>query len=117
MPSNTRLQVDRGNTLIINYTNQDTNGNAISLAGATVYFTVKTSPGYDTTANDSTALWKIDTPVASGNTCTITSTPANTWQTPGTYFWDITIDYGGGSVVTAVQGNIQIIGIPTNRAS
>lgn len=112
---NLQLKVTRGNTLICNYTNQDTSGNAISLAGATVHFTVK-STQYSTNATDSDALWKIDQTVASGNTCTLTSTPANTTQTPGTYYWDVTINYGGGNVVTALSGTIQIIGTPTNRS-
>lgn len=114
-----RIVLPRGNTLVLNYTNQDNSNppNPISLSGATVHFTVKSLPGYDNTQNDSTALWKKDVTGMTGNTCTITSLPADTWQQPGTYPFDITIDYGGGNVITPITGTIQIVGIPTNRAS
>lgn len=112
---NLQLKTFRGKTLIINYTNQDTSGNAISLAGATVHFTVKAA-AWSTDSTDADALWKLDQTVASGNTCTFTSTPANTTQVPGTYYWDITINYGGNNQVTALTGTIQIIGTPTNRS-
>ena len=110
-----RLSLIRGNTLVINYTNQDTSGNPISLSGATVYFTVKNSPGWDSVANDSSALWQVVSSGNSGNTCTFTSTPANTWQTPGTYYWDVTIEYSSSNVITPLQGTILIIGTPTNE--
>ena len=117
--ANSKLALTRGNTLIINYTNQDnsTPPNPISLNGATCYFTVKPSPGYDSSATDSTATWQIISTGNTGNTCTFTSTAAQTWVTPATYYWDITIKYADGTVVTPVSGTIQISGTPTNAAS
>jgi hypothetical protein len=114
-----KIVLNRGNTLVLNYTNQDnsTPPLPISLSGATLYFTVKANPGWDTVANDSTALWQITSTGNSGNTATFTSTPVNTWVTPGVYDWDITINYGSGNVITVVTGTIQIVGVPTNKAS
>jgi len=117
------LTLKRGNTLVINYTNQDNTPVAqggpqpISLSGATIYFTVKVNPGWDTTANDSSAIWQLTSTGNTGNTCTFTSTPVETWVNPQTYAWDITVDYGSGNVITTVSGTIQIIGTPTNKAS
>lgn len=116
-----QLSLLRGNTLIINYTNQDnsTPPDPISLEFATIYFTVKPSPGYDDSTNDSTATWQVISTNNTDNTCTFTSTPEQTWVTPGTYFWDITIDYGSDqtNVITPLTGTIRITGIPTNVAS
>jgi hypothetical protein len=119
MAKTNALTLTRGNTLITNYTNQDnsTPPNAISLVGATVYFTVKPSPGYDSSTNDSTATWQVISTENTGNTCTFKSLPAQTWVAPATYKWDITIDYGSNNVVTAMSGTIAIVGTPTNSAS
>lgn len=121
MSSSPDIVLNRGNTLIVNYTNEDNADppNPISLSGATIYFTVKANPGWDNSVNDSTALWQITSTGNSGNTCSFTSTPEDTWVTPGTYFWDITIDYNSNetNVITPLTGTIQIIGISTNRAS
>lgn len=114
-----KIKIPRGNTMIINFTNQTNNTppEPISLLGATIAFTVKAPPGYDDVANDSSALWSINSTDNTGNTCTFTSSPVNTWQQPGTYDFDITINYNNGNVVTPVTGTIQIVGIPTNRES
>lgn len=110
-----KLSVIRGNTLVINYTNEDTSANPISLNGATLYFTVKGPPGYDSIANDSSAIWQITSTGNVGNTCTFTCTPADTWQPPLTYDWDITIEYSSANVITPMQGTIVIVPTPTNK--
>ena len=117
--STNKLSLVRGNTLIINYVNQDnaTPPNPISLNGATCYFTVKKTPGYDSIPNDSSALWQVISTGNTGNTCTFTSTAIQTWVDPGTYYWDITLKYLDGTVITPVYGQITIIGVPTNSAS
>lgn len=112
-----KMIINRGNTLIMNYVNQDTSGNPISLVGATIYFTVKATPGWDTVADDTSAIWKLSSTGNSGNSCTFTSTPTETWVAPATYFWDITIIYSDGSVITPLVGNLVINPISTNRAS
>jgi hypothetical protein len=114
-----RITLPRGNTLVINFTNQDnsTPPNPISLLGATIAFTVKSPPGWDIIANDSTALWLINSTGNTGNTCTFTSAPADTWQLPGTYDFDITVNYNNGNVVTPITGQIVITPIATNRES
>lgn len=119
--ANNQLSLYRGNTLIINYTNQDnsTPAQPISLLGATIYFTVKASPGYSDSATDADATWQVVSTSNTGNTCTFTSTPEQTWVTPANYDWDITIDYNSDqtNVVTPMTGTIRITGIPTNKAS
>lgn len=117
--ASSQLTLRRGNSLIINYTNQDnsTPAQPISLLGSTLYFTVKSSPGYDNSTNDSTAVWQISSTGNTGNIATFISTPENTWVAPATYYWDVTIEYADGSVVTPLTGTIKITGIPTNRLS
>lgn len=115
--ANTKLSIVRGNTLIVNFTNVDASNNPISLVGATVYFTVKSPPGWDTSVADTTALWQLTSTGNTGNTCTLTSSPAQTWVAPGNYDYDITIKYLDGTVVTPVMGTLEVTGTPTNAAS
>ncbi len=112
-----RLTLPRGNTLVINFTVSDTNSDPAILSGATIYFTVKPSPGWDTTQNDSTATWQIVSTGNTGNTCKFVSTASDTWVLPSTYFWDITIQFVDGSVITPQNGTLLIVGTATNKAS
>lgn len=115
--ASTRLSIPRGNTLILNYAQTDTSSNPISIDGASVYFTVKPTPGYDSVANDSSATWQIISTGNTGNSCTLTSTAVQTWQLPATYFWDISVVYSGGTKITPFTGTISIVGIATNEGS
>ena len=120
------LTITRGNTLVMNYTNQDNSSppKPISLTGALVYFTVKPVQ-YDTSVTDSTAIFQLS--VGSGivlnttstNLATITATAAQTeLLTPGlSPYYDITIKYSNGQVITPISGQIKVIGTPTNVAS
>lgn len=120
MASN-QLQLDRGNTLIIDYINQTnaTPAAPVSLDGSTIYFTAKPSPGYSNNTTDSDATWQIISTGNLENTCTLTVTPQDSWVAPGTYYWDITIDYQSDmvNVITTMAGTIRITGVPTNKAS
>lgn len=121
------LTITVGNTLVINYTNQ-TNANPpapISLTGATVYITVKSVP-YDTSANDSTAIFQLTTAnggivLNSSNSSQFTATATAVQTellTPGLpYYWDITIKYANGQVITPVTGQITVKPTTTNSAS
>lgn len=114
------ITVKRGNTLVLNYVNQDNAAtpNPISMAGGTVYFTVKNTPGYDTDTTDSTARLKIDIPVVSGNMATIKATANQVLGvTPGTYEYDITVKYANGDVITPFTAPFIVTGTPTNRGS
>lgn len=120
MAQNT-LTITRGNTLIVNYTNQDnsTPPNPISLAGATIYFTVKPVQ-WDTSATDSTAVFQLVSSGNTGNTCTFTASAAQTENllpTNSPYYWDITILYPNQQVITPMSGQLKVMGTPTNRAS
>lgn len=112
-----RLTLPRGNTLVINFTVGDTSGDQAILNGATIYFTVKPSPGWDTVQNDSSATWQVVSTGNTGNTCQFKSTAVQTWVQPSTYNWDITIQFADGSVITAQTGTIQIVPVATNKAS
>lgn len=116
----TNLSVGRGNSLFINYTNQDnsTPPNPISLSGATIYFTVKAVP-WDTSATDTSAIFQIVSQGNTANTCTFSILPAQTeLLDPGTtYYYDITIAYSNGVVVTPIYGEIAVNPTVTNKAS
>ena len=117
---NNNLSIKRGNSLFINYTNQDNSSPPlpISLSGATLYFTVKSVP-WDTNASDSSAIFQVLSSGNTGNTCTFSISPAQTeLLSPGTnYYYDITISYANGVVVTPIYGDIKVNPTVTNKAS
>lgn len=119
--SSQTINITRGNTLVINYTNQDnsTPPNPISLSGATIYFTVKPVQ-WDTSSTDATAIFQIVSSGNTGNTCTFTATATQTellLPTNSPYYWDITIAYADSQVITPISGQINVTGTPTNKAS
>lgn len=114
------ITVKRGNTLVINYVNQDNAAtpNPISMSGGTVYFTVKNTPGYDTDNTDSAAVLAINISVTSGNLATIKATATQILAIlPGTYEYDITVKYANGDVITPFTAPFVVTGTPTNRGS
>lgn len=119
MATQNKITVKRGNTLVINYTNQDnaSPANPISMAGGTVYFTVKTVL-YDTDNTDSAAVLSLTQAVVAGNTVTLKATAPQTLSiTPATYNWDLTVKYANGDVITPFTGSFVVTGTPTNRGS
>jgi uncharacterized membrane protein YkoI len=113
--------VNRGTSFTINYQHQH-DGVDVDLLGATVYFTMKADE-YDTSTDDSTALvTKTLTEVSSpaitdallGNT-NITLTATDTYQTPGSYYWDIKVKEDDGNSYKTAEGIIVIDGSATNR--
>ncbi len=113
-----KLKINRGTTYSITY-NHLVNGVATTLVGATVRFTMK-SVEFDTNATDTTALvTKNVTTGTAGGVATITLTPTDTYQTPGTYFYDIKVDVNsdGVTIYKMDEGKIVLDGSPTNRVS
>lgn len=105
------LELERGKTYDMSYTHPE------SMAGGTVYFTLK-SDEYDTDADDSDALiTKNITSFTLGNTkAEWTLTDANTYITPGKYHYDIVFeDSTGESLPASWYGRVEITGRPTNR--
>lgn len=107
----------RATTYPIAFTNTDANGAAISLVGATVRFTAKLEE-YDSSSDDATAAIKKDvtshSDAANGETL-ITLTPTDTDVAPNDYYFDITVEYADGVIVTPIEGKLTIDGKPTNR--
>ena len=115
MASN-KLTINRGTTYSITF-NYQVDGVATSLVGSTVFFTVK-SVAYDTDATDSSAvISKTITDGTSGGVATITLTATDTYLTPGTYFYDISVKDGSGNIYKMVEGRIIIDGSPRNRTT
>lgn len=114
-----KLTITRGTTYNLTFYYQDSTGAALSLTGATVFFTVK-SAEYDTDATDTTAL--IEKTVtshtdAAGGISTIALTPTDTYVTPGNYYYDIRVKDVDGNIYKMIEGRVVIDGSPTNRTS
>ena len=109
------LKINRGTTFTIGV-NYQRNGEAETLVGATVRFTMKSSE-YDTDSADSSALVSKD--VTDGNSsgeATITIDPSDTATiTPGKYFYDVKVEEAGGSIYKIDEGIVKLDGSPTNR--
>lgn len=111
------LNVNRGTTYTIDLEYQR-NGEAATLVGATVRFTVKTTE-FDSDTDDSDALVKknVTDGDSSGN-ATITIDPADTSTiTPGRYYYDIKVEEAGGDIYKVDEGRFVLDGSPTNRTS
>lgn len=114
-----KLTITRGTTYSLTFYYQDSTGAALTLVGATVFFTVK-SAEYDTDATDTTALISktvtSHTNAAAGIT-TIALTPTDTYVTPGNYYYDIKVKNAAGDIYKMIEGRCVIDGSPTNRTS
>jgi hypothetical protein len=112
-----KLKINRGTTYAIDVTYQK-NGEAATLAGATVRFTVKTSEYDDDTDDSEASVKKNVTDGTSSGTATITINPSDTSTlTPGKYYYDIKVEESGGDVYKIDEGIIKLDGSPTNRLS
>lgn len=111
------LKINRGTT----YRRTGTvsiDGEATSLVGATIRFTAKDEE-YDTDTDDTNAEIKknVEDGDADGN-YEIVLEPADTHNlTPGTYFYDIKVEFPDGSIYKIDEGKIKLDGSPTNRLS
>lgn len=113
-----KLTITRGTSFPITW-KYVKNGVAADLTGATVYFTVKTDQ-YDSDTDDSDAVMFATITNHSdpkNGTTRWTLTPAGTFKEPGTYHYDILVKEADGNVYPAAEGDVEIIGTPTNRAS
>ena len=109
------LKINRGTTYTIQV-NYQRNGEAASLVGSTVRFTMKDKE-FDADINDDSAAVKKD--VTDGNAqgeAVITIDPADTATLePQTYFYDLRVHNSDGSVYKLDEGKVKLDGSPTNR--
>jgi hypothetical protein len=112
-----QLKINRGTTYTIDV-NYQRNGEAETLVGATVRFTVKDAE-YDADTDDSTAsIIKNVTDGNSSGEATITLDPDDTAElTPGKYYYDIKVEESGGAIYKIDEGSIKLDASPTNRLS
>ena len=114
-----QLKIDRGTRYTIGVTFQK-NGEAQSLVGATVRFTMKPDE-WDSDANDTNAPVRKD--VTNGNSdglAEIVILPADTATLePGNYVYDIKVDEqsNGQHIYKLDEGKVKLDGSPTNRLS
>lgn len=113
-----KLTLYRGRTYDFAYAHTDTAGDAVPLTGCTVYFTVKADK-YDSDISDTSAPIKktvtSHTDAAAGLTAwTIDDT--DTYIEPGKYYFDVIVeDAGGHAEPPSLNGEVNVIGTPTNR--
>jgi len=112
-----QLKINRGTTYTISVAYQR-NGEAASLVGATVRFTMKTAE-YTTDVTDADAsVAKNVTDGTAEGTATITLNPSDTsGLTPGKFFYDIKVQEADGSIYKIDEGTIKLDGSPTNRTA
>jgi len=94
------------------------NGEAETLVGATVRFTIKTAE-WDTNMTDSDAILLKN--ITDGNAqgeATITIDPVDLAETtPDKYYYDIKVEQADGEIYKIDEGTIKLDGSPTNRGA
>ena len=111
------ITIFRNRSYPITYNHVDSNGDPVSLVGATVYFTVK-EEAWDTDATDTDALIKktitTHSNPAEGET-TFTLDDADTNIDAGKYNYDVVVEFDGLSEPPSLYGRFTVVGTPTNR--
>lgn len=115
-----KISLYRGVTYPSVYQHTDGSGAAMSLVGATVFFTVKPY-AYDEDVTDTAATFTATvtshTNAAAGLTGWNTLIPA-TGVTPGKYYYDIVVkDSTGAELPPVLIGECSILGKRTNRTA
>lgn len=111
------ITIFRNRTYPFKYRHTDTTGAAVSLSGATVYFTVKMDE-WDTDATDSAALIQKTITAhtdADGGLTEWEITDADTDLEPGKYYYDVIVEFNGKSQPPSLYGRFTVTGTPTNR--
>lgn len=110
-----QLRINRGTTYTIGIVYKK-NGEAETLVGATVRFTVKTVEWDDDMTDSSAVIVKNITDGNSSGEATIEIEPADTdTLEPGKYFYDIKVEEASGEIYKIDEGTIKLDGSPTNR--
>ena len=110
------LKVNKGTTFTMTYNHKE-NGEAKTLAGATVRFTVKDEE-WDTDATDTQAQIVKNVTThddEAGGVTTIALDETDTDLTPAKYYYDIKVEDADGNIYKTVEGRFKVDGSPTNR--
>lgn len=116
-----KLSIYRGKAYPFQYLHTDTAGDAVSLVGHTVYFTVKTAKWDDDATDTSAVIKKTVTSAehtdAAGGISDFTLTDADTYITPGKYYFDVIVEdeATGLSDPPSLIGEVTILPTRTNR--
>lgn len=112
------ITVNRGTTYTMEYEHIK-NGEAATLVGATIRFTVKEDK-FDDSADDSTAIVKKDVTVhtdGAAGLSEIVLDPVDTSDAePGKYWYDIVVEEADGSIYRMAKDRFVLSGGPTNRS-
>lgn len=110
-----KLKINRGTTYTIGL-NYQRNGEAASLVGATVRFTVKsTEYSANTTDTDALIVKNVTDGDALGQ-ATITISPNDTaTMLPNTYYYDLKVEDASGNIYKLDEGTVILDASPTNR--
>jgi hypothetical protein len=111
------IKINRGTTFSITY-NYLENGVPVSLVGATVRFTIKSTESDQDSSDAAAILRKNITTGSAAGIATITIAPSDLVLTPpGNYYYDIKVDKAsnGVTVYKTDEGKIKLDGSPTNR--
>lgn len=112
-----QLKINRGTTYTIGIIYKR-NGEATSLVGATVRFTVKTEEWDDNMTDSDASILKNVTDGNAQGEATIIIDPEDTAElTPEKYYYDIKVEQADGEIYKIDEGTIKLDGSPTNRGA
>ena len=111
------LEIIRGDTISLPITIKDSDGVAIDITGATVFFTIKSDETLaDTSASVSKTVTSHPAP-ASGQT-TVELDPTDTEDlTAGIYYWDIQIKYSDDTIQSTKAQQVRVLADITRRTT
>jgi len=115
-----RINYNRGTSFSMDY-QHFRNGEAATLTGATIFFTVKETE-YDDSADDSTAIVQktiTSHDDAAAGLSSIELEPADIGVDvePGKYYYDVKVKEADGKIYKMLEGRFVLDGSPTNKVA
>lgn len=112
------LDIIRGDDLSIDFTYQDSDGNAIDLTGATVYLTIKSDIDDDATDTEAVITKDVSSHTDPTNGITVIAlTDSDTDVATGFYVADIQVKDSGGDIDSSETFTVQVVGDITRRTT
>lgn len=113
---NNKLKIIRGDTITIPLTITDSNGSAVDLTGATIFFTIKEN--LNDADSDALLQKNVTSHVSdSGGLSQIDLATTDTNLSEGTYYYDIQIKFSSGAITSTQPQTLKVYQDVTRRVS